>query len=218
MISEVYLQDNIEGMKQWPDKHFELGIVDPEYGIGFSDYERGGSGQKVKERYTKTGKKQWDANIPTEAYFEQLFRVTQNQIIWGGNYFPLPPTQCFIFWYKQNPVPNFADGELAWTSFKRPAVCFDYRYYGNLQGNSSKKHAPIHPTQKPVELYKWTLAKFAKAGDKILDTNVGSGTARVACHELGFDYYGYENDPEIFEKHTKFFKEMTAQLPMAFPV
>ena len=139
MLLDLRNIDCVELMKQYPDKHFDLAIVDPPYGIGFSDYERGAMGIKVKERYTKNGKKDWDKGIPTDEYFEQLFRVSKNQIIWGGNYFDLPPTQCFIFWYKQNPVPNFADGEMAWTSFAKPAMCFDYRYYGNLQGKTSAK-------------------------------------------------------------------------------
>jgi len=141
-------------------------------------------GIKVKERYTKTGKKDWDKGIPTAEYFEQLFRVSKNCIIWGGNYFDLPPTQCFIFWYKQNPVPNFADGELAWTSFKKPAVCIDYRYYGNLQGKSSVVDAKIHPTQKPIDLYRKTLNIFAKKGDKIIDTHLGSGSIAIALDNM----------------------------------
>jgi len=192
--------DCIEFMKSKPDKCYDLAIVDPPYGIGFSDYERGSSGIKVKERYTKTGKKDWDKGIPTTEYFEQLFRVSKNCIIWGGNYFDLPPTQCFIFWYKQNPVPNFADGELAWTSFKKPAVCIDYRYYGNLQGKSSVVYAKIHPTQKPIDLYRKTLSLFAKKGDKILDTHGGSMNSAIACEMDGFDLDICEIDKEYFDK------------------
>ena len=191
--------DNVEFMKSKPDKCYDLAIVDPPYGIGFSDYERGSSGIKVKERYTKTGKKDWDKGIPTAEYFEQLFRVSKNCIIWGGNYFDLPPTQCFIFWYKQNPVPNFADGELAWTSFKKPAVCIDYRYYGNLQGKSSVVDAKIHPTQKPIDLYRKTLSVFAKQGDKILDTHGGSMNSAIACEIEGFDLDICEIDSEYFQ-------------------
>jgi site-specific DNA-methyltransferase (adenine-specific) len=201
----------IEGMKHYPDNYFDLAIVDPPYGIGFSDYERGAMGVKVKERYTKNGKKQWDAQIPSDEYFLELFRVSKNQIIWGGNYFDLPPTQCFIFWYKQNPVPNFADGEMAWTSFSKPACCFDYRYYGNLQGNTSAKQR-IHPTQKPIELYEWILSKFANEGDKILDTHLGSGTSRIACHNKKFDFIGFELEKEYFDKHEQFYRDETAQL------
>ena len=195
-------EDNMQLMARYPDNYFELAIVDPPYGIGFSDYERGSSGIKVKERYTKNGKKNWDKGIPTDEYFEQLFRVSKNQIIWGGNYFDLPPTQCFIFWYKQNPVPNFADGELAWTSFKKPASCFNFKYYGNLEGktSASKKY---HPTQKPVALYKWLLDKYAKEGDKILDTHLGSGSIAIACHDYKFSLTACELDKEYYEKAIK---------------
>lgn len=177
---DLFHCDNMKIMDSYPDKYFDLAIVDPPYGIGFSDYERRSSGIKVKERYTKTGKKDWDNGIPTPEYFEQLFRVSRNCIIWGGNYFDLPPTQCFIFWYKQNPVPNFTDGEFAWTSFKKPAICINYRYYGNLQGEGSSKEDKIHPTQKPIELYSNLIQKFAKQGDKILDTHFGSGSIALA--------------------------------------
>ena len=215
-ISEAHLIDCMEFMLTIPDKYFELAIVDPPYGIGFSDYERGSSGIKVKERYTKTGKKDWDKGIPTPEYFEQLFRVSKNQIIWGGNYFDLPPTQCFIFWYKQNPVPNFADGELAWTSFKKPAVCIDYRYYGNLQGKSSVVGAKMHPTQKPIDLYRKTLNIFAKQGDKILDTHMGSQSSRIACYDGGFDFWGCELDPEYYEQGCTRFNNHIKQLTIAF--
>jgi len=191
---------NMELMKEFPNNYFDLAIVDPPYGIGFSDYERGGGGIKVKERYTKNGKKDWDKGIPTDEYFEELFRVSKNQIIWGGNYFNLSPAQCFIFWYKQNPVPNFADGELAWTSFKKPAVCIDYRYYGNLQGKTSVIDEKIHPTQKPVDLYKNILEKFANEGDKILDTHLGSASIAIACIDYGFDLTACELDKEYFDK------------------
>jgi site-specific DNA-methyltransferase (adenine-specific) len=204
----------MELMARYPDNYFDLAIVDPPYGIGFSDYERGSSGIKVKERYTKNGKKDWDKGIPTDEYFEQLFRVSKNQIIWGGNYFDLPPTQCFIFWYKQNPVPNFADGELAWTSFKKPAVCIDYRYYGNLQGKTSVTDEKIHPTQKPVDLYRNTLSKFAEKGMKILDTHLGSGSIAIACHDYGFDLTACELDKEYFEAAMKRLKDHQKQLKL----
>lgn len=209
-ISEVYNMDCVAGMQHYPDKFFDLAIVDPPYGIGFSDYERRSMGVKTKERYTKNGKKRWDDQTPDCAYFIELLRVSKNQIVWGGNYFDLPPTQCFIFWYKQNPVPNFADGEYAWTSFQKPALCFDYRYYGGLAGNTSKGKT-IHPTQKPIQLYKWILTKFAESGQKILDTHLGSQSSRIAALEMGFDFWGFEIDTEYFEQGNKRFKETTAQ-------
>lgn len=204
--------DNMEIMKQYADKYFDLCIVDPPYGIGFSDYERGSSGKKVKERYTKNGKKDWDNGIPTQSYFDELKRISKEQIIWGGNYFDLPPTQCFIFWYKQNPVPNFADGEYAWTSFKKPAMCIDYRYYGNLQGKGSKTETPIHPTQKPIELYANLLKSFCKQGDKILDTHLGSGSIALAIDKankldnMNLEFVGIELDEEYFDASLKRFR------------
>ena len=196
---QITNEDNMELMARYPDNYFDLAIVDPPYGIGFGDYERGGQGIKTKERHTKNGKKNWDNAIPSENYFNELKRVSKNQIIWGGNYFPLEPTQCFIFWYKQNPVANFSDGELAWTSFRKPALCFDYRYYGNLSGKTSAE-TKMHPTQKPIELYKYCLDKLANQGDKILDTHLGSGSIAIACHDYGFDLTACELDKEYFDK------------------
>jgi site-specific DNA-methyltransferase (adenine-specific) len=206
MISETFNRDCVEAMKEYPDNYFDLAVVDPPYGIGFSDYERGSMGLKVKERYTKSGKKQWDTEIPSGKYFEELFRVSKNQIIWGGNYFDLPPTQCFIFWYKQNPVPNFADGELAWTSFKKPASCFDYRYYGNLDGNTSASDK-IHPTQKPIALYDWIFTNYAKQGMKILDTHLGSQSSRIAAYKAGLNFTGFELDKDYFEQGNQRFND-----------
>jgi len=214
MISEVFNEDCMSFMARYHDKYFDLAVVDPPYGIGFSDYERGSSGIKVKERYTKNGKKDWDKGIPTNEYFEQLFRVSKNQIIWGGNYFDLPPTQCFIFWYKQNPVPNFADGELAWTSFKKPAVCIDYRYYGNLQGKTSVKDQKLHPTQKPITLYDYIFANFSTPNQRILDTHLGSGSSRIAAHKAGLDFTACEIDKDYFDASVKRYNDFKAQLTL----
>ena len=217
-----YNSDNMQIMKQYPDKYFDLAIVDPPYGIGFSDYERKSSGKKVKERYTKNGKKEWDNGIPTQSYFDELKRISKEQIIWGGNYFDLPPTQCFIFWYKQNPVPNFADGELAWTSFKKTAMCIDYRYYGNLQGKGSKTEAPIHPTQKPIELYANLLKSFCKQGDKIIDTHLGSGSIALAIDKankldnMNLEFVGIELDTEYFDKSMDRFRMAHKQQTINF--
>jgi site-specific DNA-methyltransferase (adenine-specific) len=214
VISEVYNIDNMAYMATCKDKQFDLAIVDPEYGIGFSSYERGSSGIKVKERYTKNGKKTWDSKTPPPIYFSELFRISKNQIICGGNYFNLPPTQCFVFWYKRNPVPNFADGEYIWTSFKRPALCFDYQYYGNIEGDTNRKDITIVPTQKPVQLYKWLLKNYAKPGDKIFDSHMGSQSSRIACYEGGFDYWGCELDKEYFDAGCKRFEIYKQQLKL----
>ena len=210
MKSEVFNTDCLEAMKGYPDNYFELAIVDPPYGIGFSTYERGSSGIKVKERYTKNGDKNWDNEIPSIEYFKQLQRVSVNQIIWGGNYFPeLWQGGCkgFIFWYKHQPVNNFAKGELAWTSFNKPAQCFDYMYYGNL----NRDLVQLHPTQKPIKLYRWLLQNYAKTNDKILDTHLGSGSSRIAADMEGFDFTGYELDTDYFNASCKRFDEYKMQ-------
>lgn len=129
--------------------------------------------------------------------------ITTHPNIWGGNYYKLLPCQCFIFWYKQNPVPNFSDGEFAWTNFNCPAKCFGYRYYGNLQGKSSVKEKKIHPTQKPIILYEWLLQNFAELGQRILDTHGGSMSHAIAAHKLGFDLTIIEKDPVYYEQAKK---------------
>lgn len=133
--------DNMDLMREFPDKYFDLAIVDPPYGLNFGSFNRtnkNNAGNRVKAN--KYHNSNWDKNTPTEEYFSELFRISKNTIIWGGNYFNLPPTQCFIFWFKQNPVPNFSDGELAWTSFSKPALCFNYRYFGNIQGGGAGRN------------------------------------------------------------------------------
>jgi site-specific DNA-methyltransferase (adenine-specific) len=203
-------------MARYPDNYFELAIVDPPYGIGFGTYERGGQGVKTKERHTKNGKKNWDDLIPSDEYFIELKRVSKNQIVWGGNYFPYLWQQgCkgFIFWYKGNPVPNFADGELAYTSFNKVAKQFDYRYYGNLDGNTSAKEK-YHPTQKPIALYEWLLMNYAKENDKILDTHLGSGSIAIACHNLKFDLTACELDTDYFDASLKRLHNHQSQLTM----
>ena len=209
--SVVYLMDCMEGLKQIPDKYFELAIVDPPYGINFGTFNRTNTDSNgIKYKANKYHNADWDKETPKDEYWEQLFGISKNQIIWGGNYFLLPPTQCFIFWYKQNPVTNFADGELAWTSFKKPARCFDYRYYGNLQGNTSAD-AKIHPTQKPVALYEWLIKNYAKPNDKILDTHLGSGSSRIAAHKANLPFMGFELDEDYFKASVKRFEQHTNQ-------
>ena len=229
---KAYNCDCMDLLKQTPDNYYELSIVDPPYGIGFSDYERGSSGIKTKERHTKNGKKKWDENTPKAEYFKELKRVSKNQIVFGGNYFIelskiettnlktikqfneyiLKSSENWFFWYKQNPVPNFADGELAWLSFNKNSQ-YDYRYYGNLEGNTSasKKY---HPTQKPVKLYEWLLMNYAKEGDKILDTHRGSASLDIACHNLGFDLVTCEIDTDYFNDGNKRLKQHQNQLKM----
>ncbi len=211
--STVYLMDCMEGMKGYADNHFDLAVVDPPYGIGFSNYKRVGGSEKTKTRYTKNGKKNWDECIPLDAYFIELKRVSQNQIVWGGNYFPtLWDNGCkgFIFWYKHQPVSNFAKGELAWTSFDTPANCIDLMYYGSINRDSVQ----ISPTQKPVKLYDWIFNKYAKPTDTILDTHLGSGSSRIAAERAGLNFIGFELDADYYHAQEKRFKNHVSQLTL----
>lgn len=184
-----YNMDCMEGMAQFPDKFFELAIVDPPYGIGMDGGCVGYKGFNVFD------KKTWDNATPTDAYFAELQRVSQNQIIWGGNYFGLPPTRCVIIWDKGEGFYNrtYAEAELAWTSFDKNVKIFkrDPLAKGDY-------HGKIHPTQKPIALYRWLLQHYAKPGDKIIDTHVGSASSLIACHEKGFQYVGFELDPDYY--------------------
>jgi site-specific DNA-methyltransferase (adenine-specific) len=196
-ISNVENIDCMEGMKQYPDKFFELAVVDPPYGIDINT-----SGRLVVEKGWEY--KDWDTAIPTMEYFLELKRISVNQIVWGGNYFGLPANKCFIIWDKEQPEGvSFASCEYAWTSFNTPAKTFYQRPQGDVR---------IHPTQKPIALYRWILNKYAVAGNKILDTHMGSQSSRIAAFNMGFDYWGFELDQEYFEAGNKRFKEQTAQI------
>ena len=190
-------EDCMDLMARYEDNYFDLAIVDPPYGYG--DKKTNILNFRQKEQH-----RDWNT-APTDSYFIELFRVSKNQIIWGGNYFPFIWAfggRCFIYWHKGNPVNNFADGELAWTSFDKNAKQFDYRYYGNLEGNTSTG-VKFHPTQKPVALYEWLLMNYAKENDKILDTHLGSGSIAIACHNLGFELTGCELDKDYYEAAMK---------------
>lgn len=213
-ISEVYNMDCMEFMRDKPDKFFDLAIVDPPYGINAPKQSatpaqrkngikslNGGSG-KLKGRKPNTSNFDWDNCTPDENYFYELERVSKNKIIWGGNYFDLPPTRGVICWDKCQPWENFSQWEMAWTSFDSVARIFKF---DNRTGDK------IHPTQKPIQLYKWLLTNYAKPGDKILDTHLGSGSSRIAAYNMGFDFWGTELDPDYFAAMEKRFKEQTAQ-------
>ena len=205
MISEVHNIDCLDYMRTLPDKHFSLAIADPPYGISAVSEEpwkqtvtnpRGhklrnrlmqGAG-KLKSRAIQRINSDFDFNPPTDEFFKELFRVSKNQIIWGGNYFYLPPSRCIVCWDKVQPWENFSQFELAWTSFDYPAAMFRHRNTG------STEQSHIHPTQKPVKLYAYLLGKFAKEGDTIFDPMMGSQSSRIAAYKLGFDYYGCELD------------------------
>lgn len=193
-LNNLYNMDCMEAMKEIPDKYFELAIVDPPYGIKPTS----NFGAKDTVRFSKKDV-MWDIK-PSNEYFEELMRVSKNQIIWGGNYFQLPPNRCFIIWDKENGNNPFADCEYAWTSFKNSARIFRMFWLGS---HVHRIEEVIHPTQKPVALYKWLLTNYAKEGDKILDTHVGSASSLIACYVLGFDYMGFEIDEEYYNNAVK---------------
>jgi len=196
-LKHFYNMDCMEAMKEIPDKYFDLAIVDPPYGISITDSGRLGKYNKNDNR--------WDDDVPTDEYFKELFRVSKNQIIWGGNYFVLPATRCYVIWDKKQPEGlSFAMSEFAWTSFDRSAKTF---YRSPMQDKNR-----FHPTQKPVALYEWLLNNYAKQGDKILDTHVGSASSLIACHNLGFDYVGFELDTDYYNQATKRLERHKSQL------
>ena len=181
-------------MARYPDGYFELAIVDPPYGIGM---DGGNVGYKGLNNFKK---KAWDKAIPRQEYFDELFRVSKNQVVWGGNYFGLPATRCFLVWDKGEGFYNrtYAERELAWTSFDKNTV--KYKRDPLAKGDYKGK---IHPTQKPIKLYEWLLMNYAKEGDKILDTHLGSGSIAIACHNLGFDLTACEIDSDYYNAAIK---------------
>jgi site-specific DNA-methyltransferase (adenine-specific) len=232
MKSEVFNEDCMIGMSRYPDKYFELAIVDPPYGIGWDnekpsmtisknmDKKRLASWNNRKLKNYKNG--EWDSKPPTKEYFDELFRVSQNQIIWGANHFTdiLPQSSGWIFWDKlMDKGFSLSDGEMAWTSFNKGVKKLTVLWAGYKKGEPCNR---IHPTQKPVALYKWLLTNYAKAGDKILDTHGGSMSSVIACIDLGFDITCFELDTDYFNSAKKriethmnqlnVFKEPTAKV------
>lgn len=212
-----YNMDCMDGMKEFPDKYFDLAIVDPVYG----GVTRGGymknleSTKKLAEPIQyHTGI--WQQEKTGDDYFTELFRVSKNQIIWGGNYFVSSikrDSQCWIVWDKKHPEGvKFADCELAWTSFDRATRIFRYRWNGMLQENMKNKEKRIHPTQKPVDLYKWCINNFAKTGDIILDTHVGSASSLIACKNTNHKYVGFELDETYYKLAKQRLDQETAQM------
>ncbi len=197
--SEVFLMDCMEGMKRYPDKHFDLAVVDPPYGWGAALSGRNMNGTAEA----------WNIR-PTDQYFEDLFRCSKNQIIWGGNYFGLPAHKHFVIWDKKQPIDTFARCEFAWSSLDLTADVFEYAYYGNINSDPNR----FHPTQKPIALYKWLLKNYAEPGQTILDTHLGSGSSRIAAHDMGFDFTGFEIDPDYFHAADKRFQQYKSQLKM----
>lgn len=209
MISETYNIDCIEYMRGIEDKFFDLAIVDPPYGIGADKAQNAGGEKWGYKKYKDTD---WDNSIPTAEYFSELFRVSKNQIIWGGNYMTnyLIPSMGWIIWDKGQRDFSLADGEMAWTSFDKAMRIFEMSRGGAL-ADANNNGGRLHPTQKPVKLYKWLLTNYAKQGDKILDTHLGSQSSRIAAYDLGFDFWGCELDKDYFEQGNKRFEQYKAQ-------
>jgi site-specific DNA-methyltransferase (adenine-specific) len=179
--------DCISEMKKFPDKYFDLAVVDPPYGISIN--ANLGQAKGKRKRFKAAT---WDDQIPSEEYFSELFRVSKNQIIWGGNYFPLGPCKHFIFWDKLVAEGmTFADGEFAWTSFNKAPKKFVLR---------SQQENRIHPTQKPIALYEWIFKNYSNPGEKIIDTHLGSGSSAIAAERFELEFFGTEIDPEYFQK------------------
>jgi site-specific DNA-methyltransferase (adenine-specific) len=211
--STVILGDCVQLMKGYADKYFDLAIVDPPYGI---DADKKNNG-KNSDRHEKTSlaklnkyKTGWDSNIPDIDYYNELLRVSKHQIIWGANYFGLKGG--YIVWDKKVTMPTYSDGELAYCSKINSVKIFEYQWHGMLQGDMKNKEQRIHPTQKPVKLYSWILSNFAKEGDRILDTHLGSGSSRIAADKAGFDFTGFENDIDHYNDQEKRFKQYKSQL------
>lgn len=201
-------EDNMELMARYEDNYFDLAIVDPPYGIG-----RFGNRVELSNRRCKSAKlNDWDTK-PTPEYFEELFRVSKNLIIWGANNFTLPESEYFLVWDKHQTVDNFASAEYAWTNCKKPAKVFRYSIHKTMSDRKSEG-GKIHPTQKPVKLYEWLLMNYAKEGDKILDTHLGSGSIAIACHNLGYDLTACELDTEYYNEAIKRIQQHKAQIRM----
>jgi site-specific DNA-methyltransferase (adenine-specific) len=200
-MTEVFNEDCMAVMSRYPDKWFELAVVDPPYGIDIAKWD------------TKEHK-------PKKAYFDELFRVSQNQIIWGGNYFELPHSEAWLCWdktYKYKHALNIGEFELAWSSFDHKSIFIRFTYCGNFYGwEKPKAHYDkkenIHVTQKPIDIYDWIFARYAKPNDKILDTHLGSGSSRIAAHRAGLDFTGCEIDKDYFDAQEKRFKNYISQL------
>ncbi len=212
-----YNMDCMQGMKEFPDKYFDLAIVDPPYGIG-----ENGSKNYTRSKLAKAKNYKafagMDRTKPSENYFTELFRVSKNQIIWGANHFIskiLYDSSCWIVWDKDNGENDFSDCELAWTSFNTAVRRITYRWNGMIQQNMKCKEKRIHPTQKPVALYEWILNKYAKAGDVILDTHVGSASSLIACHNTGHKFVGFELDKYYYDISKQRLEEEMAQMRLS---
>lgn len=193
-------EDNMQMMARYPDGYFDLAIVDPPYGINAGKMTMGSG----KHQFSKG--KDWDSSIPSDEYFKELFRVSKNQIIWGGNYFPLALNNNWISWDKLNPNLSFSEFELAWCSIDK-----NTRIFKRLSTLPDIDGPKKHPTQKPVVLYKWILDKYGMGGGKIIDTHLGSGSIAIACHDYGFELVACELDPDYYNQAIKRITNHTSQ-------
>jgi len=218
--SEVFNEDCMEVMRRYPDKYFDLAVVDPPYGIGAGkkSFQSG-----TRKSYNHTDK-DWDASTPTYEYWNELFRVSKNQIVWGANYYAdkLPISRGWVYWHKMVLTDNYSQGELAWTSFDCVMKFVEYKYQGNYLGfrnsittqSSTKEETRIHPTQKPIALYEWLIKEFAVEGNLILDTHLGSQSSRIAAYKAKLDFVGCELDNEYFDAGNKRFNDFKSQLTL----
>lgn len=207
-------EDCMDLMARYEDNYFDLAIVDPPYGIDVTNQSQGkGGGVAKKIEYKKTD---WDKIAPNQTYFKELKRVSKNQIIWGANHFieniPNANSSCWVVWDKDNGSTDFADCELAYTSFNTAVRKIKWKWSGMLQQDMKNKEIRIHPTQKPIKLYEWLLMKYAKENDKILDTHLGSGSIAIACHNLGFELTGCELDKDYYKAAMKRINEHKQQI------
>jgi len=213
MSSIVFNEDCMAVMQRYADKHFDLAVVDPPYGIGVDGaiHIRKPDRPSTWDMVEKYERKEWDNEIPKAEYWEQLFRVSKNQIVWGGNYFTqyLHPSKCWIFWDKQfDKTFNFSHGELAWTSFNKQLLKVTKSSKAETNGGKDR----IHPTQKPVYIYDWIFKNYATQGQTILDTHLGSGSSRISADKTGLSFVGCELDKEYFQAQEKRFKDYKSQL------
>ena len=213
-ISEVYNEDCMLGMARYPDKYFDLAIVDPPYGIHDKLCRKDSPKNKSKFN-TLYYEKQWDKKRPNDIYWQEVLRISKNQLVFGANYFSnyLPISRGWIFWDKMGDGMSTVNNELIYTSFDISIKTFK-RCHGLDKGFMNKEGINIHPTQKPKQLYKWLLQNYAKEGDKIIDTHLGSQSSRIACYDMGFDFVGFELDKEYFDKGNKRFEEFKSQLKL----
>lgn len=229
-LNKLYNIDCMEGMKEFPDKFFDLAVVDPPYGIGIGHKVNkmvtiiGGGGRAFGGNSKKGVKKRKvlskfyhpfdDSSTPNGDYFTELKRVSKNQIIWGGNFFleHLGKTSCMIIWDKGRRNMDQADCEIAWTSLQGQSRIYEFKWNGMLQGDMKNKEQRFHPTQKPVALYTWVLNRYAKEGYKILDTHAGSASSLIACYDKGLDFVGFEIDKFYYEKAQERLERHMSQL------